>query len=76
MIITMIAMRMVQVVINEIIDVIAVRHSLMSAIGPVHMRGLVTLAPVVRCAAIRVLRTNFYDMLLHKRGARGSSRMM
>jgi hypothetical protein len=76
MVVTMIAVRMVQVVVNEIVDVIAVRHSLMSAIGTVYMRGLVTLASVVRCAAIRVLRTDFQDMLLHKRGARGSSRMM
>jgi hypothetical protein len=76
MIITMIAMRMVQVVINEIVDVIAVGHSLMSAIGTVYMRGLVTITSVVRCAAIRVLGTDVQAMLLHKRGARGSSRMM
>jgi hypothetical protein len=59
MIVTMIAMRMVQVVINEIVDVIAVGHSLMSATGTVYMRGLVPVTSVVRCAAIRVLRTNF-----------------
>jgi hypothetical protein len=76
MIVAMIAVRMVQVVVNEIVDVIAVRHSLMSATGTVYMRGLVTLASVVRCAAIRVLRTDFQGMLLHQRGARGSSRMM
>ena len=76
MIVAMIAMRMVQVVIYEIVDVIAVGHSLMSATRTVYMRGLVTLTSVVRCAAIRVLRTNFHDMLLDKRGARGSSRMM
>jgi hypothetical protein len=76
MIVTMIAVRMVQVAVHEIVDVIAVRHSLMSAIRTVYVRGLVTLAFVVRCAAIRVLRTDFQDMLLHQRGARGSSGMM
>jgi hypothetical protein len=76
MVVTMIAMRMVQVVINEIVDVIAVGHSLMSATGTVYMRGLVPLTSVVRRTPIRVLRTNFQDMLLHQRGARGSSRMM
>jgi hypothetical protein len=76
MIVTMIAVRMVQMVVNEIVDVIAVRHSLMSATGTVSMRRLVTLASVVRCAAIRVLRIDFQGMLFHQRGARGSSRMM
>ena len=76
MIVTMIAVRMVQVTIHEIVDVIAVRHSLMSAIGTVYMRGLVTFASVVRRAAIRVLRTDLQGMLFNQRRARGSSRMM
>jgi hypothetical protein len=76
MIVTMIAVRMVQVVIHEIVDVIAVRHSLMSAIGTVYMRRLVAVTSVVRCAAIRVLRTDFQGMLFNQRRARGSSRMM
>ena len=76
MVVTMIAVRMVQVAIHEIVDVIAVGHSLMPAIRTVYMRRLVTPAFVVRCAVIRVLRTDFQGMLLHKRGASGSSRMV
>jgi hypothetical protein len=50
------AVRMMQVVANPVIGVIAVRHRLMAAAGAVDMRGVVTAAAVTRGAAVRVFR--------------------
>jgi hypothetical protein len=76
MVVTMIPVRMVQVVIDEVVDVVAMRHRLVAAIGAVYVRGLVTAAIVVGRAALRVLWTDLQDMLLNQRGARVPHRMM
>jgi hypothetical protein len=76
MIVTVIGVRMVQVAINEIIDMIAVRHRLVATIGAVSVRTFVTDAVVVGRAALRVLRTYFQDMFLNKRRASSADRMM
>ena len=60
----MIAVGMVQVTIHEIVDMIAMRHRFVSAIGAVYVCGLVTAAIVIGRAAFRVLRADFQDMLL------------
>lgn len=64
MVVTMIAMGMMQVVVDEIINVIAVGYRLVSAIGAVDVSGIVTAAIMARRAALRVLRTDFKGMLL------------
>ena len=55
MIIAMVAMGMVQVPIHQIVDVVAVRHRLVTATGPVLMARLVSGAAMIRRAAIGVL---------------------
>src|SRR5216684_8663589 len=64
----MIAMRMMQVVSDAVVEVIAVRHRLVTAIGAMHMTGLMTAAAVV-CRAlvgivVRHLDHVFVDMIL------------
>ena len=55
MIIAMIAVGMVQVSIDQIIDVITVRNCRMSAAGSMPMRRIVSATAVLRRAAIRIL---------------------
>jgi hypothetical protein len=76
MIVTMIAVGMVQVALDEIIDMVAMGYGLVPTIGAMFVRDSVTTAIVVGCAALRVLRTDFQDMLLDQRGATGPNRMM
>jgi hypothetical protein len=76
MVVTMIAVGVVQVALDEIIDMVAVGHRLVAAIWAVFVRDLVTAAIVVGRAALRVLRTDFQDMLLDQGGASVPNRMM
>jgi hypothetical protein len=76
MIITMIAVRMVQVAPDEIIDMVAMGYSLVPTIAAMFVCDPVTAAIVVGCAALRVLRTDFQDMLLDQRGSGLPYRMM
>lgn len=64
MIVAMITVRMVQVAIHEVIDVVAVRHRLMPATGTVNMAGGVAAATVLRGAAIGILRADRNHMLI------------
>lgn len=64
MIIAMITVGMVQMAINQIIDVITMRHGFMSTAGAMHMAGLMALAMVIRCAAIRIFIAHLNDMLI------------
>jgi len=66
-IVTMPVMRMMQVAINEIIYVVAVRHRLVSATGSMLMTGLMTATIMIGCATLRVLRTDFQGMFLYER---------
>ena len=50
----MVAMRMVQVAIYQIVDMVAVRNLWMSAIGPVDVILVVPAAVVIRCAAVGI----------------------
>jgi hypothetical protein len=69
-IVAMVAVRMVKVAIDEIVDVVAVRDGLMSASRPVHMPRLVSCATVIGRAAIRVLGRHFNDVLVDVIGMR------
>jgi len=60
----MVAVRMVQVAVDQIVDVIAVRHGFMAASRPVHVVGSMAGALVVRGAAIGVSLRNFDDVLI------------
>jgi hypothetical protein len=59
--------RMMQVAINEIIYVVAVRYRLVSTTGSMFMTGLMTATIMIGCATLRVLRTDFQSMFLHER---------
>jgi hypothetical protein len=72
----MIAVRMVQVAINEIIDMVPVRHRLVATIRAVPMSTVVPATIMVGRAALGVLRTYFQDMLLNKRRASEPDRMV
>jgi hypothetical protein len=50
----MIAVRMMQAAIHEIIDVVAVRHGFMTAVGPVPVACLVTGGVVLGIAPVRI----------------------
>lgn len=65
MIIAMITVRMMEVSVDKIIDVIAVGYRLMSAPRAVHMPRLVTAAAVIRRASIGIFRAHLDDMLIH-----------
>jgi hypothetical protein len=64
MVVTMIAVGMVQVATHKIVDVVAMRHRFVPAIGAVYVCDHVTAAIVIGRTALRVLRTDFQDMLL------------
>ena len=55
MVIAVIAMRVMEVAIDHIIDVIAMRHSFMSTAGAVNMLDLMSFTGVCRRAAIGVV---------------------
>ena len=54
-VVAVVAMRMMQVSVDQIVDVIAVGHRLVAAPGPVLMSGLMAFAPVLLRAALGVL---------------------
>jgi len=58
-------MRVVQMPIHEIIDMAAVRHSLVAAAGSVNVPGFVPPARVAGRAGIRVLRGYVQSALVH-----------
>lgn len=63
MIIAVIAMRMVQMAIDEIVDVITMRYRLMAAAGSVDMTGIVASTCMIRRAHIGILVAHFDHML-------------
>lgn len=60
-------MRMVQVTLNEVVGVVAVRHRRMSARGAVLMAPIVAAAPMVRCARRRIGVAYGDHMVFHLR---------
>ena len=62
----MIAMRMVQMTIDDVVRVIAMRERRVPAIGAMHMRCIVTRALMIRRAVDRVLRADIERVLLDR----------
>jgi len=60
----MVAMRVMKMAIDKVVDVIAVRHRRVTATRSVHMAGLVATAVVVRRAAVRIFRADFESVLV------------
>jgi nitrate reductase alpha subunit len=65
MIVTMARVREVQVAIDEIADMVAMRHGLVSASRSVHMAFVVTGTGVARRAMRGIRRAHFDHMLVH-----------
>jgi hypothetical protein len=76
MIITVVAMRMMEMALNQIIDVVTVRYCLVSATGAVVMTGFMAVAMVPGRATFRILSADFQRMLLDTAGACGADGMM
>ena len=64
MVITMRAMSEMQVARDEVIDMVTVRHGLMTAVGAVSMPGLMPLATMGGRASSRVLRGDTEPMFI------------
>ena len=60
----MIPMRMMQVTVNEIVDMIAVGHSRMTATRSVNVTSLVTAACMIRRAVIGIVGAHIQRMLI------------
>lgn len=52
----MVAVRMMQVAVDQIVDMIAVWHRFVTASGPVHMARIMTTAPMLRRALVGIGR--------------------
>jgi hypothetical protein len=63
-VVAVVAVRMVEVVGNQVVDVISVRHRLMTASGPVGVPGLMALAGVLRGAVLGVRFADLDDVLV------------
>jgi len=63
-VVAVIAVRVMQVVGDAVVDVIAVRHRLVAAARTVNMAGLMTAAAMVRRAALRIGAGHLYHMLI------------
>jgi len=61
----MVAMRMVQMTIDEVIDVIAMRDGFVPASRPMHVPRCMAGTLMLRRAHIRVLRRNLDGVLIH-----------
>lgn len=64
MVVTMVAMGMVQMPINQVVGVVAVRHGFVSATRPMHMARFVSRATMIGRAAVRIGRRNFERVLV------------
>lgn len=69
MVVAVVAVRMVQVPLHEVVRVISVRDRLMAAVRAMLVGLVVTSASVLRRAAGRVGRRHFQTMLLDSPGA-------
>jgi len=64
-VVTVVAMWVMQMTIHEVVDVVAVRDRIMAAAGAMHVRLIVPTAIVVRRAPIGIGRRHFDHMLVH-----------
>jgi hypothetical protein len=60
----MVPVGMMQVAVDQIVDVVAVRHRLVPAPGSMHVARLVTGAAVLRRAAVRIARRDLDHVLV------------
>jgi hypothetical protein len=58
------AVRVMEVVVDEIVDVIAVRDLLVAAVRAVGVGAVVLAAGVIGCAGVRMLRVDLQDVLV------------
>jgi hypothetical protein len=65
-IITVTIVGMMQVVIDEIVDMVAMRYCLVAASGSMLMTGLVTAAIMIGRATLRIFCTDIEGMFLHE----------
>jgi hypothetical protein len=65
-IITVTIVGMMQVVIDEIVYMVAMRYCLVAATGSMLMIGLVTAAIMIGRATLRIFCSDLEDMLLHE----------
>lgn len=63
-IVTVIAMRMVQMAVHQVVDMVAMRNRFVSALRPVDMRLRMRATSMARRARIRILRRYFQRMLV------------
>jgi hypothetical protein len=61
-IVAVVAVGVVQVPVDEVVDMVAVWHRLMPTTGAVLVAGLVAVAMMVGSAAIGILRTEFQSI--------------
>ena len=64
-VVTMALVRVVQMTLDEIVDVVAMRHGFMPAASAMHMRGIMPSAAVVFRTILRVGRGDLDPMLVH-----------
>ena len=62
--VAVIAVRVVEVAIDQIIDMVAMRHRLVAAVGSVHVGAVVPVAVVFGSATLGRLRVHSDDMLI------------
>lgn len=67
-IVAVVAMRMMQAAVDEVIDMIAVGHDFVAAIRPVAMRRLVAAGVMLRIATVRIAVAHGDHMLLGATG--------
>jgi hypothetical protein len=63
-IVTMIAVEVVQVALHQVIDMVAMGHSFVAAVGSMSVRLFMPVALVVRCASFRILRVHLQAMVV------------
>ena len=66
----MIAVRVMQMAGDAVIDMITVRHRLMAATRAMHMAGLMAAAAMVGCTAVRIVAGYLDHMLVDMAGMR------
>lgn len=70
MVVAVVAVRMVEVAIDQVVDVVAVRNGRMAAVGPMHMAFLVPAAVMGGSAAIGVGGIDLENVLIDVTGVR------
>ena len=67
MIVAVITMRMVQVILNEVVDMVAMGYCLVTTTRAVLVPRSVTFAMMIRRTPDGVMRADFYNVLLNER---------